>query len=253
MEILYAFIIIATALGCWKTTNIDQDRKTENASLFKLAFVTLLLSIFTFIYVKSYRVATFKNKIEIKGVKVAYKDEYRKIIKDTIQTIFFTNLYNGNEWERENYNEHIKGSHYSGFFAYFILSNDSSNYYSCTDNSYWDNLRHYYKVNYEVNEIPSLFRFSEIKKVNSFIYQDYEDVNIGTTKGTKINNTQNDDENKTGVFNYNYISTSAKNKYDIKTYDVLYSSVHENVNTLNIFNSSKYKYYIIMFYKLLVK
>ena len=74
MSIINIFIAIIVAIGFWKSSSKELDRKTVNATLTKTAILCLLSAWTVYFYYKSYQVATFKNYIRVEGHKGYFEE-----------------------------------------------------------------------------------------------------------------------------------------------------------------------------------
>lgn len=187
MQIINVFIAIVVALGYWKKSSKEQEKKTAHASFIKTIILLLLTIGTSFFYYKTYQVATFKNYISVDGIKGSfdtipskepYDDEdemyytkripYDKVSSITVYSSFSKNEYNFWDPLRKIF----RTSSRSGIIVDLELDNtrDSTYFYYIPDDLKQEDLneiRCCYDVCLMTNSIPSLLPFSVYQEINS--------------------------------------------------------------------------------------
>ena len=181
MSIINIFIAIIVAIGFWRSSTKELDRKTANATFIKTAILCLLSAWTVFFYYKSYQVATFKNYVSVEGHKGMFEvDDDSYVLngdtintshlypKDVVKEIILTSRFSK---KRIEYNDPITAvfdaNSLSGFRSYCLFSNhegEVSKIYPKVDTLQIiiDNprIKHLYDISLYSNTVPSIFPFS---------------------------------------------------------------------------------------------
>lgn len=244
MESIYICVIIATALGFWKTTSKDQEKKTDNASFFKVALFGLLFSITCFLYIKSYQVATFKCLINVKGYYGSFNENKENL--DTVYNLTIFNRFHEKKWDKYSSLILNDSSRYSGLYTLLHLNNDSNQYLRFKDNDFInDSVKHLYRLQFVATSVANIFPlikynkedFAEIQK------EDNNYVHIASQKND-INYFSNIDylydEDKSspllGLYSDNYVYTLKKDSLHKDYYLTNLITSDKKINSLNFFS-----------------
>ena len=254
MDILYICIIMGTSLGFWRISSKDQEKKTKNASGYKLFFIFLCFLISWFFYIKTYHVATFKNIVEVKGYNGGF-GETDIIKKDTISNITFFSKFVDKEWKKDIYIEDIGNSEYSGMVAYVKFSNDSDacfHRYPDAHLLFDENLppdsliKHLYKFNFAASSIPNLFPFIKTTNQKATIsnngdFYNNSDISVINRKGDveELKSRHVDTEYNGmdyGTYSSNIIYTKKNNSSKVDDYWFIARYADSKINNLSIFS-----------------
>ena len=195
MQIINVFIAIIVALGYWKRSSKEQEKRTANASFIKTIILLLLTIGTTFFYYKTYQVATFKNYISVNGIKGSFdtiqckesdgfeEEMYvKRIPYDKVSSITVYSSFSKSEYNFWDPLRKIFGiSSRSGIIVDLELDNtrDSTYLFSIPNDIKRDDLneiRYGYDVCLMTNSIPNLFPISvyEERKNEDFPFTDNE-------------------------------------------------------------------------------
>ena len=260
MLILNIIIALIVAIGFWRSSTKEIERKTSNATLTK-TIIFLLLTIATIVfYYKSYQVATFRNYILVQ----AYKGVYESISdssahntpapqqlyesKDTVKGIFILNRFSN---KHINNLDPIKSVFIdfqeSGFRSFCSFSNPKNHptrLYPGADTLERfindENIKHLYDISLYSNSIPSIFPFKTYeKKFSSGTVEDstnsgsiaYESGKLFLNYENLVNGHDFDKTLLSRIITY----------YDNDSSDFIYlnsNNCTNGINTLNFFSAA---------------
>lgn len=256
VNLLYICTIIGTSLGFGKIYSKDQERKTRNASFYKIVLLILALLISWFFYIKTYQIATLKSIVTIERYKGAF-DETDSVCKDEISNIIFFTKFIDRRWQDDIYisdmGDELKSS---GLLMYSKLNNDSNVYHKLCkiyngEKQYIlppiDTLKHLYKIDYAATSVPNLFPLlstTTSKRLSTHILEDgvtfistrdyvcdVEDVAIN-----KTDYTLNENVSGYGTYSSNLIYTEKKPKSREDDFWFKMGLVDDKINNLSVFS-----------------
>ena len=133
MQFLNIIVAMIVALGFWKVSNKEEERKTSHANITKCAIYLVLTICVIIFYYKSYQVTTIRNIITIEGFKGSYRSATQNYVfnKDTTEIDYIypydyiEELVVVNRFSSKDINWADPKDLYSGFYASMYLDNTS--------------------------------------------------------------------------------------------------------------------------------
>lgn len=257
MIIINIFIALIIAIGFWRNTSKEHKRMVAKASLTKTAILFLLSAAMMFFYYKSYQVATFKNRVVVKGLKGSYTNKNDTVVsigdtiinysKDRLRLLTILSKFTNNTlyttdpfvdiWDSLN----ISGTRM--YFQFFNNQEDIKWYPNISEKEKQLNLEeisHYYRVYYYTNTIPNILPFAYYDNYEHYDYNkelekgEYYDFYLFANKFDK--SLDNIDNNYDKCFGQVIL---AKKNYSDNVYRFFKTKICSYfVNTLNFFSAA---------------
>lgn len=251
MQIINVFIAIIVALGYWKKSGKEQEKKTANASFIKTIILLLLTIATTFFYYKTYQVATFKNFISVNGIKGSFdsipckesdgfeEEMYYKIIPyDKVSSITVYSSFSKSEYNFMDPLRKIYGiSSRSGIVVDLELDNtrDSTYFFYIPDDIKQEDLneiKYGYDVCLMTNSIPNLLPFSVYEERNNEDASFTENESQRLSYAKSISNQRNLYDKDFDKLYYTRLVSKTKDSYCRQ------STSSQYFNTLNFFSAA---------------
>lgn len=261
MYIINIFIALIVAIGFWKSSTKEIERKTAHASITKCALFVILTIGVLFFYYKSYQVATFRNYISVKGYKGCFEPKTNSFTLngDTIvlqneysrDSLKYLVIMNSFSKDKFNYNDPflnvINDVVKSGIRTYCAFANgedDSTRLYLNADTvdivKNQTNIKHCYDIDFYSNTIPSILPFKvyeeNYSEGESAALSGDEQFNYISAKGV-----MNYDNLKVGYDYDKYLKTRYITYYgedETKTLYLQSLNYTKTINTLNFFSAA---------------
>lgn len=207
MQILNILVAIIVALGFWRKSGDEINRKTAKASFTKTFILLLLVIGCTFFYYKTYQVATFYNYIDVNCQKGAFDTQIEKytyegesyeiknlVSRDRISSLSILSRFSDEDFlfldpKRDLYEGRIQ----SGIRVKLELDNrqDSTMELSSSDDPHCPSnigeLAFCYDVSLMTNTIPSLFPMSVYEEsMNKGYFMDKQDTTMFTSFAKRL-------------------------------------------------------------------
>lgn len=258
INIINIIVAIIISIGFWRNTSKEFKRKIAKASFTKTVILLLLSVAMMAFYYKSYQVATFRNWVEVQGIKGSYTNKNDTVVyegdtiinysKDRIRQLTILSRFTNND----AYTVHPfwavwDSIYYGGIRTYFMFFNDKGDtkiYPNLSENDLHQNLEEYshkYRVLYYTNTIPNFMPLTYYD--NYTFYTDGHELYNGISYefgNYALKTTENVIKDIDGFYDRYFVTSFSfkNNNVDKESFGFKIPIISKYVNTLNFFSAA---------------